>query len=261
MVGLTVVIVFGALAALAPLVERHNSSFQYLDSTQQGPSGRFWLGTDQLGRDQWSRVVNGGQISLSVGFLTQGIALAIGITVGVVAGLGGRWLDNLMMRATDVAYAFPDLLMLILIISVFGSSFYMIFIAIGLVYWPTQARLVRGQILSLREKDFVLAARALGSPGWRIALTHMIPNALGPVIVTAAFGIPFAIFAEATLAFIGLGLPPPTPSWGRLVTDGFGAIRSEPYLVLFPSLAIALTMMAFTFIGDGLRDALDPRTR
>ena len=261
MLGLIVILILATMAALAPVIQRHDPTFQNYSSLRESPNGEFWLGTDLLGRDQWSRLVHGARISLSVGILTEAVALTIGMTVGLTAALGGRGLDNLMMRVTDVAYAFPDLLMLILLLSIFGPSFLMIFFAIGLVSWPTLARLIRGQILSLQQRDFVLAARAMGASRLRIVVTHLLPNTLGPVIVAAVFGIPFAIFAEAALAFIGLGLPPPTPSWGRLVTDGYSAIRSSPHLVLFSTLAIAITMMSFTFIGDGLRDALDPRSR
>ena len=261
MLGLVVILILATMAALAPVIQRHDPTFQNYSSLRESPNGEFWLGTDLLGRDQWSRLVHGARISLSVGILTEAVALTIGMIVGLTAALGGRGLDNLMMRVTDVAYAFPDLLMLILLLSIFGPSFLMIFFAIGLVSWPTLARLIRGQILSLQQREFVLAARAMGASRLRIVVTHLLPNTLGPVIVAAVFGIPFAIFAEAALAFIGLGLPPPTPSWGRLVTDGYSAIRSSPHLVLFSTLAIAITMMSFTFIGDGLRDALDPRTR
>ena len=261
MLGLIVILILATMAVMAPVIQRHDPTFQNYSSLRESPNGEFWLGTDLLGRDQWSRLVHGARISLSVGVLTEAVALTIGMIVGLTAALGGRGLDNLMMRVTDVAYAFPDLLMLILLLSIFGPSFIMIFFAIGLVSWPTLARLIRGQILSLQQRDFVLAARAMGASRLRIVVTHLLPNTLGPVIVAAVFGIPFAIFAEAALAFIGLGLPPPTPSWGRLVTDGYSAIRSSPHLVLFSTLAIAITMMSFTFIGDGLRDALDPRSR
>ena len=261
MAGLAFILLMAALALLAPLIDRHDPSFQDYEAIRVSPNWDHWLGTDALGRDQWSRLLHGARLSLSVGLLTQAVALSIGITAGMAAGLGGPRADNLVMRATDVAYAFPDLLMLILVISVLGSNFVMIFLAIGLVSWPTLARLVRGQALSLQQREFVVAATAMGAGRMRIAFTHLLPNTLGPVIVTAVFGIPFAIFAEAALAYIGLGLAPPSPSWGRLVTEGYGAIRSAPHLVLFPSLAIALTMVSFTFIGDGLRDALDPRAR
>jgi oligopeptide transport system permease protein len=259
MVGLTFILLMALLALLAPVVQRHDPSSQDYEAIRQSPGWDHWLGTDALGRDQWSRLVHGARLSLSVGILTQAVALSIGVTVGMVAGLGGRRADNVVMRATDVVYAFPDLLMLILVISVLGSNFVMIFLAIGLVSWPTLARLVRGQALSLQQRDFVLAATAMGAGRPRIAFTHLLPNTLGPVIVASVFGIPFAIFAEAALAYIGLGLAPPSPSWGRLVTEGYSSVRSAPHLLLFPALAMALTMVSFTFIGDGLRDALDPR--
>ncbi len=257
--GLVVIGLFGMMALLAPWVDRQGPTSQQLDATLAGPSARFWLGTDQLGRDQYSRLVHGARVSLTIGVLTQGVALGLGVAVGLAAGLGGRRADMLLMRLTDVAYSFPDLLMIILLVSIFGASVTMLVLAIGLVSWTTIARLVRGQILSLREEEFVLAARAQGASNWRIAWHHLLPNLLGPVIVTATFGIPAAIFAEAALAFIGLGLPPPTPSWGRLVTDSFSAMFAAPHLVVTSCLAVALTMMSFTFIGDGLRDALDPR--
>lgn len=260
LLGLVIVGVFGLFALFAPLVDHHPPTDQHYDSTLSGPSTTFWLGTDQLGRDQYSRLVHGARVSLAVGVLTQVVALGLGVAVGLMAGLGGRRADSLLMRATDVTYAFPDLLMVILLVSIFGASAPMLILAIGLVSWTTIARLVRGQILSLQERDFVLSARALGASNWRIAWHHMLPNVLGPVIVTATFGIPAAIFAEAALAFIGLGLPPPTPTWGRLVTDSFNAMFAAPHLVVTSCLAIAITMMAFTFIGDGLRDALDPRS-
>lgn len=278
-VGLVVLGAFGALALLAPWVDRHDPERQHIyverngvpvvdetgrrvlaeDATLAGPSRRFWLGTDRLARDQYSRLVHGARISLGVGVVSQAIALAIGVLVGMAAGLGGRWADRLLMRLTDVAYSFPDLLMLILLVSVFGSSLTLVVLAIGLVSWPTMARLVRGQVLALREEEYVTAARALGAGIWRIGWYHLLPNLLGPVIVTATFGVPTAIFAEAALSFIGLGFQ--APSWGRLVTDAFDTVFVAPHLVVTSCLAVALTMMSFTFLGDGLRDALDPRTR
>ena len=257
--GLVVVGLLGLLALLAPWVDRQGPTDQQLDATLAGPSARFWLGTDQLGRDQYSRLVHGARISLTVGVLAQGVAVSLGVAVGMAAGLGGRRADAALMRLTDVAYAFPDLLMIILLASVFGASVPMLVLAIGLVSWTTIARLVRGQVLALQHEEFVLAARALGANPWRIAWHHLLPNVLGPVIVTAAFGIPAAIFAEGALAFIGLGLAPPTPSWGRLVTDSFNTMFVAPHLVVSSCLAVAATMLSFTFIGDGLRDALDPR--
>jgi oligopeptide transport system permease protein len=258
MAGLAVICLFALMALLAPWIDRYDPASQHLDSVLSGPSGRFWLGTDQLGRDQYSRLVHGARVSLAVGVLAQAVAVALGVSVGLTAGMGGRRLDGLLMRLTDVAYSFPDLLMVILLVSVFGSSASMLVLAIGLVNWTTIARLVRGQVLSLREEEFVLAARALGASDSRIAWRHLLPNAMGPVIATAAFGVPSAIFAEAALSFLGLGLPPPTPTWGRLVTDSFSTMFAAPYLAVSSCAAIALTMLSFTFIGDGLRDALDP---
>jgi oligopeptide transport system permease protein len=259
MAGLAFVALVALLALAAPLVEHHPPAELHLDRTTEGPSASFWLGTDQLGRDLWSQLVHGARISLAVGVLSQAIAVAVGIAVGSLAALGGKRVDNLTMRATDVSYAVPDLLAIILLVSVFGQSFWLVVAAIAFVSWPTIARLVRGQMLSLQQEEFALAAEALGAPRWRVALHHLLPNALSPVIVTAAFGIPAAIFAEAALVFVGAGVS--AESWGRLVVDGKDYYRAATHLLVFPCLAVALTMMSFTFIGDGLRDALDPRSR
>jgi oligopeptide transport system permease protein len=265
MLGLVLVLGLVGVAMLAPVVERHDYRVQNLEAIDEKPSGTYWFGTDQLGRDQWSRVVNGARISLSVGIVTQIFTVVLGVVIGGLAGLV-KWMDNLLMRFTDIAYSFPDLLMMILLLAAFGSGLLLfgfvpvtIILAISVVWWPTIARLVRGQILSLQERDFALAAKAVGASQWRIIWTHLLPNTFGPVIVVAVFGIPRAIFVEAALAFIGLGIPPPHPSWGTLVNDGFRFVTAAPHLVLSSTLAIAITMMSFTFIGDGLRDAFDPR--
>ena len=257
--GLIVIATFGAMAALAPWVAPYDPASQHLDASLHEPSTTFWLGTDQLGRDQFSRLVYGARVSLAVGVVTQGVAIVLGVAVGMAAGLGGRWADSLLMRLTDVAYSFPDLLLVILLVSIFGASPGMLVLAIGLVSWTTIARLVRGQVLSLREEEFVQAARAVGASGWGIAWRHLLPNVMGPVIVTATFGVPAAVFAEAALAFIGLGLAPPASSWGRSVTDSFATMQVAPWLTVSSCLAVAVTMMSFTFVGDGLRDALDPK--
>ncbi|MCH8814336.1 MAG: ABC transporter permease [Chloroflexi bacterium] len=235
----------------------------------EAPSWDHFFGTDILGRDTWSRVMQGTLISLQIGLGVQVVVLTIGLLVGSIAAIGGRFLDNLMMRITDLAYAFPDLLFIILLRSVLqgrdwpilGDPVLQMIFAIAFVGWVTIARLIRGQMLSLRERDFVVAARAIGAPGWRIVFQHMLPNTLGPVTVAVVFGIPLAIFAEAVLGFIGFGLPPPTASLGRLVSDGYNYIQVNVWLVIFPAGAIALLMLCFTFLGDGLRDALDPRSR
>jgi oligopeptide transport system permease protein len=253
-------------------VQRYSPSYQDYDHLQEGPSWGHFFGTDNLGRDTWARVLEGTLISLQVGLTVQVIVLLIGLTVGGIAALGGRALDNIMMRFTDLAYAFPDLLAIILLRAVFTgrdlplvstgtSQRLLVIFAISFVAWVTIARLIRGQMLTLRERDFVIAARAMGAPARRIVIQHMLPNALGPVIVAIVFGIPLAVFAEATLGFIGFGLPPPTASLGRLIADGYSYIQTNVYMVLFPAGTLALLMLCFTFLGDGLRDALDPRTR
>jgi oligopeptide transport system permease protein len=197
---------------------------------------------------------------MTVGVFAQLVVLAIGVPVGLAAGHWGRGVDTALMRLTDLAYAFPDLLLVILLRSVLGGNIFTLFLVIGLVSWVDMARLVRGQVLSLREREFVEAARSLGARDLEIMVRHLLPNLAGPLIVLVAFGIPRAIFVEASLSFIGVGANPGTPSWGSMVQEGYSAIFAFPHLVIFPSAAIALLMVAFTFAGDGLRDALDPRT-
>ena len=231
--------------------------------------GGHLLGTDVLGRDLFSRLLDGAQISMTVAIVVQVVVLLIGVPIGAIAGwFGGRW-DTYLMRLTDVIYAFPDLLFIILLSvafrqTVFGQALnglFLVFFAIGLTSWVTVARLVRGQILSLRETEFVEAARAIGVPDRRIILRHLIPNGLGPIIVAVTLGIPGAILAEATLAYIGVGVQPPRASWGSLVAEGQKYIRGDSHLVIFPAVAIALALISFTFLGDGLRDALDPKLK
>jgi oligopeptide transport system permease protein len=225
------------------------------------PNAQHLFGTDLLGRDTLSRVMFGARISLTIGILVQFIILVVGGTIGLTAGYAGGRVDNLLMRFTDIWYAFPDLIFVLVLVSVFGSNLLSIFAAIGIVNWVGLARLVRGQVLSIKEKEFVESARAVGSSHVKIVLRHLVPNALGPVIVTLTFGIPQAIFLEAVLSYLGVGIQPPTASWGVMVLDGYQSIFGHPDQVLFPAAAIAITMLSFTFIGDGLRDALDPRMR
>jgi oligopeptide transport system permease protein len=222
---------------------------------------KHFLGTDELGRDVFTRLIYGARTSLSVGIFTQLIVLGIGLPLGAISGAAGGRADNLIMRFVDVIYAFPDLLLIILLRAILGGSIYMIFLAIGLVSWVNVARLVRGQTLALKQRDFVTAARVFGGFGSYITTRHLLPNSLGPVIVAVTFNIPRAIFAEAALAYIGIGVKPPTPSWGAMIRDGNNVIFAAPHLVLFPAIAIGILMLSFTFLGDGLRDALDPRLR
>ena len=227
------------------------------------------LGTDKLGRDLLSRMMDGAQISMTVALVVQVVVILIGIPVGALAGWFGGRTDNILMRITDVVYAFPDLLFIIILTVAFKETWFgkavdglfLVFVAIGIVSWITMARLVRGQLLSLKETEFVEAARAIGVPDRRIVTRHLLPNAIGPVIVAITLGIPSAILAEATLAFIGIGANIPRASWGSLIQDGTKYLRSDPHLAIFPAIAIALALLSFTFLGDGLRDALDPKLK
>jgi oligopeptide transport system permease protein len=259
MVALGVIIILCVIAIFAPLVAPYDPAALQPGGSNQPPSAAYKLGTDSVGFDELSRLIYGARISLSVGIFVQVLILGIGVPIGAIAAYAGGKVDNLLMRFTDVMYAFPDLLFVIIFMAAFGPSLKNIFLAIGLVNWVGMARLTRGQLLSLKEKEFVEAARAIGCPTWRILFRHLLPNALGPLIVAVTFGIPGAIFIEAALSFIGLGVQPPTATWGGMVNAGYSVIFSDAALVVYPAVAIAVTMMAFTFLGDGLRDALDPR--
>lgn len=259
--GGIIVIIMTLVAIFANVIAPYDYAKQHYDVVLEPPRPGYWLGTDNLGRDVLTRLIFGARTSITVGVFTQFVILSIGIPLGAMAALAGGRIDNLLMRFTDIMYAFPDLLLIILLRSIFGGSIYMIFFAIGLAGWVNLARLVRGQLLSLKEREFIEAARCIGASEARILWHHLLPNAFGPIIVSLTFGIPSAIFAEAALSYIGVGVAPPTPSWGSMVQDGFQAIFGSPHLVLFPGIAIAITMMSFTFLGDGLRDALDPRMK
>jgi oligopeptide transport system permease protein len=264
---LVIVIGVAFLADYVSALERFRPSATSRDN-QLGPTAEHWFGTDQLGRDIWARTLEGVRISVQIGVGTQVVVLALGLFFGVLAGSGGRFTDNVVMRFTDIMFAFPDLLFIIMMREILirrdlplMTDTIVMMLAIGVIAWTTIARLVRGQMLSLKERDFVLAAQCLGASRWRILVQHMLPNTLGPVIVAITFGIPAAIFAEASLSFIGLGIPAPTASLGSLVSEGYRVIQRNVWTVVFPAGGIAMLMLSFTFLGDGLRDALDPRTR
>jgi ABC-type dipeptide/oligopeptide/nickel transport system permease subunit len=230
---------------------------------------RYLLGTDFLGRDIISRLIYASRISMVVGFVPTFIVFGLGVSVGMSAGFFGGWLDQLLMRFTDIIYAFPDFLFLLIIVASFRASGFgkvldglmLIFVAIAIVGWVGVARLTRGQVLALKEREFVEAARSVGATPGRIMAKHLLPNALAPLIVTAAFAVPSAILGEATLSFLGVGIIPPTPSWGQMINEGFPLFSSNPWAVLMPAICISVVMLAFTFVGDGLRDALDPRMK
>lgn len=276
---LAFIIAMSALTEFVSVLERYEPHEQQFEDVQSGPTASHFLGTDNLGRDLWARMWEGTRISLKIGVGTQVVVLIIGIGVGAGAALGGKWTDNVLMRFTDLMYAFPDLLAIIIMKAILSQREWpiigtgdpqlpglpgpliQVILAIAFVSWVTLARLVRGQMLSLRESDYVLAAQSMGASTRRIVFSHMLPNTLGPVIVAVSFGIPAAIFAEAVLGFIGFSLPPPTASLGTLVSEGQRYYRANQWMIIVPSTAIAVLMLCFTFLGDGLRDALDPRTR
>jgi oligopeptide transport system permease protein len=225
------------------------------------PSRDYPLGTDQLGRDVLSRMIYGARVSMLVGLGAQVIVVLIGVPIGAVSGYVGGRTDLFLTRFVDVMYAFPGLLFVILIMSMLGAGLVNIFIALGLTQWVGIARQTRAQVLALKEKEFVEGARAMGAGFWRVMTRHVLPSALTPIVVSVTFGIPQAIFTEAALSFIGVGINPPTPSWGQMVGENQPFLRSYWHLCVFPSIAIAVTMLSFTFFGDGVRDALDPRMK
>lgn len=244
---------------LAPLLWPHSYEVQDLERTLTGPSTRHWLGTDGLGRDLLARVLYGGRISLTVGLLASLVSGIVGVIYGSLSGfLGGRW-DNLLMRVVDVLYAIPFIFLVIILMVYFGRNFMLLFLALGLTQWLTMARIVRGQVLSLRQKEFVEAARTLGVSQKAIILRHLIPNTLGPVIVYLTLTVPSVILEEAFLSYLGLGIQAPLASWGTLIKEGVDIMDMAPWLLFFPALFLSLTLFCLNFLGDGLRDALDPK--
>ena len=256
---LALVLIVAGLSA--PLASPHAPERQDYASILASPSADHPLGADRLGRDTLSRLLYGARTSLAVGVLVQVVVLVIALPVGLLAGYGSPRVDNILMRGVDMVYAFPDLLLIILLRSIFGGSLFTMFLAIGLASWPTIARLIRSQALSIKGREYILAARSLGCRPIRVVFSHLMPNAMGPVIVAVVFLIPRAIFAESALSYIGIGISPPTPSWGTMAQEGYGVISVAYEQVLFPVLAISMAMLAFTLLGEGLRVLLDPRNR
>jgi ABC-type dipeptide/oligopeptide/nickel transport system permease subunit len=260
--GLGLVLALGLLGLLAPVLAPHSPVAGDLKHAYLTPPGsRFLLGADTQGRDVLSRVLYGARISLAVGLVSQSIAVACGVTLGLIAGYYGRWVDGVIMRLADVTLAFPTLLVLIAISAAVRPSLAVVFLLIGLVGWAGMARLVRGQVLVLRSAEYVQAARALGAPDRQILFRHLLPNVRGPIVVAATLGMGAAIMAEAALSFVGLGAQPPTPSWGAMVADGRDLLRVAPWVSVAPGVAIGLAVLGFNLVGDGLREALDPKLR
>ncbi|MGM0437368.1 MAG: oligopeptide ABC transporter permease [Bacillota bacterium] len=251
------VIIIGS-AIFAPYISPYDPQAMDLSSSLEGPSRNHWLGTDKMGRDILSRIIYGSRVSLMVGIVAVGISGIIGIFLGSIAGYFGKWIDGLIMRLVDILLAFPSILLAISLVAVLGASIFNVMLAIGAVSWVGYARLIRGEFLSLKNKEFVSAAEALGAKTHKIIFKHMLPNAIAPVIVMATLGMAGAIITESSLSFLGLGVQPPTPSWGQMLSKGRTIIREAWWVSTFPGIAIMITVLSFNILGDGLRDALDP---
>lgn len=261
MTGLAILLFLLLFATLVPYFTTYAYYETHLQLKNQPPSWQFWFGTDELGRDLFTRVAWGARISLFVGIAASLIDLVIGVFYGALAGFVGGKIDEMMMRLADILYAMPYLLVVILLMILIGSGVTTIIIALTITGWIGMARIVRGQILQTKQLDFITAAYALGASRRRILMQHLIPNALGPIIVTVTLTVPTAIFAEAFLSFLGLGVQAPIASWGTMASDGLSALRYYPWRLFFPAAFISITMLSFNLLGDGLRDAFDPRMR
>ncbi|MCG8516087.1 MAG: ABC transporter permease [Halanaerobiales bacterium] len=260
-VGLYIIILILIVAIGAPLLSPAHPENINLGASLQAPSFQHWLGTDKLGRDILSRIIYGSRVSLIVGVVAVGISGIIGIILGAIAGYFGKWADHFIMRLVDILLAFPSILLAITLVAVLGASLWNVMLAIGLVSWVGYARVVRGEFLSKRNQEFVLAAKTSGASYFRIIFRHMLPNSMAPIIVMATLGMAGAIITESSLSFLGLGVQPPTPSWGQMLSDGRTIMRQAWWVSTFPGLAIMITVLAFNLLGDGLRDAMDPKLR
>lgn len=261
--GLSIIILMFIVAIFAPLIATHDpyEINLALQEKLQPPSIEHLLGTDDLGRDVFSRMVYGARISLTVGFVAVGISLLVGVTLGAISGYYGGWLDIFIMRLVEVVMLFPRLFLIMMLLAFLGPSIIMVMVIIGLTGWAGLARLVRAEFLSLKERDYVQAARALGASDFRIIFRHILPNALSPVYVSATLGVAGAILIESAISFLGLGVQIPRPSWGNILTSGMHYIESAWWLMLFPGLAILITVLSYNLVGESIRDLLDPRLK
>lgn len=261
MFGLVLLLSIVVIAVFAPQIAPYDPNQADYAATMKGPSGSHWLGTDNFGRDILSRIIYGARISLRLGFFGTLIGASVGSLLGAVAGFFGGWVDTLIMRLLDVQMAFPGILLAIIVIAIMGISEINVVIAIGVFSFPTFARVIRGTFLVLREQDFVLAARAVGAGSNRILFRHLLPNSLSPILVLSTIRLGTAILTAASLGFLGLGVKPPSPEWGTMLSEGRNYMQLAPHIAIFPGLAILITVVALNLFGDGLRDAIDPRTR
>ena len=261
MIGLTLLALLLLTAVFADVIATQGIDEQDLRKGLLPPSREYPLGTDEFGRDMLSRIIHGSRVSLMVGIIAMSISAVVGVSLGAIAGYRGGRIDYIIQGAVDISWAFPTILMAIFLVAILGPGLGNVMIAVGLVYWGGFARVVRGQVLSLREWEFVLSARSIGTTDWRIMLRHILPNCLSPVIVMATLMMADAILIEATLSFLGMGAQPPTPSWGSILASGRSYLMLAPWVMLFPGIAIMLTVLGFNLLGDGLRDALDPRLK
>ena len=257
--GGLVLLIFILLAIFAPWIAPHSYSYQNLELGASPPSSDFLLGTDTLGRDLLSRILYGARVSLMVGFVATGVALIIGVSWGIIAGYFGGKIDSVMMRIVDVLYGLPFIIFIILLMVIFGRNIWLLFGAIGAVEWLTMARIVRGQVLTIKNQEYVLAAQAMGVSNIQMFKKHIFPNILGPIAVYATLTIPQVMLLEAFLSFLGLGIQPPMSSWGTLIRYGVESMEEYSWLLIYPGLTFTITLFALNFFGDGLRDALDPK--
>ena len=257
--GFAILLFLTVVSLLTPWIAPYSYEEQNLMLGATAPSANHWLGTDIFGRDMLTRIMYGGRVSLMVGYVATAVALVIGILWGSIAGFVGGRVDAVMMRIVDIMYALPFMIFIVLLMVVFGRNILLLFVAIGAVEWLTMARIVRGQVMSLRKQEFVESAYSMGLSRWAIIRRHIIPNTLGPVIVYTTLTIPSVMLLEAFLSFLGLGIQPPQSSWGLLINYGVETMEEYPWLLIFPGITLSLTLFALNFLGDGLRDALDPR--